>query len=80
MGGDRPAGGGCIGASSKERQDRSTAITKKDWEPIGDGPGYGVTIYRLKVPGGWLIGTGAHDAGVTFYPDPPHEWDGRPLA
>ncbi|HWB83258.1 MAG TPA: hypothetical protein VG675_03900 [Bryobacteraceae bacterium] len=33
---------------------------------------------RAKVPGGWLItpGTGA---GVAFYPDPGHEWDGASL-
>jgi hypothetical protein len=28
---------------------------------------------RAKVPGGWLVACGA---GVTFYPDPLHEWDG----
>jgi hypothetical protein len=28
---------------------------------------------RAKVPGGWLVVCGS---GVTFYPDPGHEWDG----
>jgi hypothetical protein len=33
------------------------------------------TIYRSKVPGGWLLATRPHD-NVTFMPDPQHEWDG----
>lgn len=28
---------------------------------------------RAKVPGGWLVTAGA---GLTFYPDPEHQWDG----
>ncbi len=28
---------------------------------------------RAKVPGGWLVAAGA---GVAFYPDPEHQWDG----
>lgn len=37
-----------------------------------------VMIYRARVPGGWLVLTGgsAGMSGVTFYPDPRHEWDG----
>jgi hypothetical protein len=33
----------------------------------------GYAVARAKVPGGWLIACGT---GVTFYPDPDHEWDG----
>lgn len=33
----------------------------------------GYSAARAKVPGGWLVACGA---GVTFYPDPLHEWDG----
>lgn len=33
-------------------------------------------VARAKVPGGWLV---ACDTGVTFYPDPGHEWDGASL-
>ena len=33
----------------------------------------GYSAARAKVPGGWLVACGA---GVTFYPDPRHEWDG----
>jgi len=37
-------------------------------------------VVRAKVPGGWLIGLRASGAGgVTFYPDPKHEWDGSSL-
>jgi hypothetical protein len=37
---------------------------------------------RTKVPGGWLVVSqfhigGAH--GLTFVPDPKHEWDGGSL-
>lgn len=39
-----------------------------------DAAGYAVA--RAKVPGGWLVACGA---GVTFYPDPAHEWDGASL-
>ncbi|MEN6356064.1 MAG: hypothetical protein ABFD83_03155 [Armatimonadota bacterium] len=47
------------------------------------------TVARAKVPGGWLVafhtsGTGIIDdsygyGGLTFYPDPNHEWDGNSL-
>lgn len=51
------------------------------WETLEtDGaPGH---YYRARVPGGWLVcwansveGTYAY-SGLTFYPDPNHEWDG----
>jgi hypothetical protein len=38
-----------------------------------------VPLLRAKVPGGWLIAA-ASGAGLTFYPDPDHEWDGTSLA
>ena len=31
-------------------------------------------IRRAKVPGGWLVTI--RDEGITFVPDPSHEWDG----
>jgi len=43
------------------------------------------SVYRGKVPGGWLISTfwtsGHNEGGVamTFMPDPTHEWDGGTL-
>jgi hypothetical protein len=36
----------------------------------------GYSAARAKVPGGWLVTCGA---GVTFYPDPRHEWDGASI-
>ena len=31
-------------------------------------------IRRAKIPGGWLVTI--RDEGLTFVPDPKHEWDG----
>jgi hypothetical protein len=33
----------------------------------------GYTVARAKIRGGWLVVCGT---GITFYPDPGHEWDG----
>jgi hypothetical protein len=38
-----------------------------------------VHLLRAKVPGGWLIAA-ASGTGLTFYPDPDHQWDGTSLA
>jgi hypothetical protein len=37
-----------------------------------------LTVSRAKVPGGWLVFTrwGSNLAGMTFYQDPNHQWDG----
>jgi hypothetical protein len=35
-------------------------------------------IRRAKIPGGWLVTI--RDEGITFVPDPKHEWDGGSLA
>jgi hypothetical protein len=45
------------------------------WEPL-DSSDYG--LLRAKVPGGWLVALAG--AGVTFYPDPEHQWDGSSVA
>ena len=34
----------------------------------------GIRIRRAKVPGGWLVTI--RDEGITFVPNPGHEWDG----
>lgn len=39
---------------------------KLDWE-----------VHRAKVPGGWLVLVIHNTSGLTFYPDPEHEWDGE---
>jgi hypothetical protein len=38
-------------------------------------------VHRAKVPGGWLVVTSSGHglSGITFYPDPRHEWDGGTL-
>jgi hypothetical protein len=35
-------------------------------------------IHRAKIPGGWLVTI--RDEGITFVPDPRHEWDGGSVA
>ena len=35
-------------------------------------------IRRAKIPGGWLVAI--RDEGITFVPDPRHEWDGGSVA
>jgi hypothetical protein len=41
------------------------------WTPVDSSP---VQLLRAKVKGGWLIAAGS-GAGLTFYPDPDHEWE-----
>lgn len=36
-------------------------------------------VHRAKVPGGWLVLVVHNTSGLTFYPDPEHEWDGSSL-
>ncbi len=36
-----------------------------------------LSVYRTKVPGGWLVyacNGYHHHGGLTFYPDPAHSW------
>jgi hypothetical protein len=35
-------------------------------------------IRRAKIPGGWLVTI--RDEGITFVPDPRHDWDGGSVA
>jgi hypothetical protein len=37
------------------------------------------SMYRAKVPGGWLVASRPHD-NVLFIPDPHHDWDGGSVA
>jgi hypothetical protein len=48
------------------------------WESLES---QGVNVYRAKVPGGWLVFVvhTLESCGLTFYPDPYHEWDGTSL-
>jgi len=43
-----------------------------EWWKLGD-------VYRTKVPGGWLVLVVNNATGLTFYPDPEHNWDGGSL-
>jgi hypothetical protein len=50
------------------------------WEYLESEPGlFAVFVMRAKVHGGWLVyvsrGDG-NEAGMTFLPDPSHEWNG----
>ena len=51
------------------------------WEWLESVGGYYPATLRAKVPGGWLVYAerGECTAGLTFYPDPRHEWDGSSL-
>ncbi len=40
-----------------------------------------LSVYRTKVPGGWLVyacNGYHHHGGLTFYPDPAHSWADQP--
>ena len=39
----------------------------------------GWKVHRAKVPGGWLVLVMHNTSGLTFYPDPKHNWDGGSL-
>ncbi len=49
------------------------------WEKLATD--YSCPVYRAKVPGGWLVSISGYEGeGLTFYPDPSHEWDGSSLS
>jgi hypothetical protein len=54
---------------------RAPAAPRLQWTPVASSH---VPLLRAKVPGGWLIAAGS-GAGLAFYPDPGHEWDGTSL-
>ena len=33
-------------------------------------------VHRARVPGGWLVLVLHNTSGLTFYPDPQHQWTG----
>ncbi|MEO1094288.1 MAG: hypothetical protein AAFX01_05255 [Cyanobacteria bacterium J06638_28] len=54
------------------------------WEKLDcqNQPTGGLGAWRAKVPGGWIVAIrcgGGEGGGVTFYPDPYHQWDGGSL-
>jgi hypothetical protein len=53
---------------------RGKDMAKLVWEMIEAEPSYR-QIERAKVPGGWLVRMSVGDGGgITFVPDPKHEW------
>lgn len=46
-----------------------------DWERLHNKQKKVPIIYRTAVPGGWLL-SNEDNGGLTFVPDPKHEWDG----
>ncbi|MDR9768112.1 hypothetical protein RJP56_18790 [Shewanella baltica] len=53
-----------------------------NWEALKNNGGLGSSkyTYRTKVLGGWLISSFVSEGmGLTFIPDPKHEWDGNSL-
>ncbi len=55
---------------------RCCIILRMKWTPLKGN----VACLRAKVPGGWLVMVGyGQGAGLTFYPDPQHLWDGTTL-
>ena len=71
------------GESQVVAQERAGRIL--EWQSlVSKGTGFTVSLYRTKVPGGWLIllspsSSGRSDSGVTFLPDPEYKWDGNSL-
>ena len=47
-------------------------MTEVVWERVKDAEGgMKMSLWRAKILGGWLV---AGSLGVTFVPDPKHEW------
>ncbi len=52
-------------------------MTWQNWECIGKlemHGGFTDYMYRMQVPGGWLVWVCSSGGGLTFYPDPDYEW------
>ncbi len=58
-----------------ERAGAETASVRPTWyylRPADDGSV--IRAHRALVPGGWLVAREGAGGGVTFVPDPNHEW------
>jgi hypothetical protein len=50
------------------------------WQELSEVGNKYTSIFRAKVSGEWLVQVEQSDGcGITFYPDPEHEWDGGSL-
>ena len=58
-------------------------MTQLVWERLQCKNSTGMILaWRTKVPGGWLVAInygGGEGGGLTFYPDPNHDWDGASI-
>lgn len=51
-----------------------------EWEKLKNGGDNQCCLFRAKIPGGWLVWITQNDGeGLTYYPDPNHEWDGTSI-
>ena len=69
--------GGPVGTAP----DRSPEDKHVVWEQLQSSGGL-LAVLRAKVPGGWLVYASNgyhHHGGITFYPDPEHQWTGETL-
>jgi hypothetical protein len=56
---------------------RTDVLPGDKWKQSAPG-----VVSRAKIPGGWLVGVESENMrawGLTFVPDPGHEWDGSSL-
>ncbi|SUO97072.1 hypothetical protein [Suttonella indologenes] len=49
---------------------------KLEWQRLKNNDKNLPPLYRSAVFGGWLISNG-YEGGLTFIPDPKHQWDGH---
>ncbi len=60
-------------ASASEALLPQQAPSGDSWASLHDGESQNWVISaRRRVPGGWLVAV--RESGITFYPDPNHEW------
>jgi len=60
--------------------ERNQEVKLIDWEQLESTKG--LTVLRVRVPGGWLVyasNSYHHHGGMAFYPDPDHRWQGGTL-
>jgi hypothetical protein len=72
----RPVGGSEQGSAATSVSYSSTPAPPEIslfWEDLKSD----VRTRRAKLPGGWLVAVTGF--GLTFYPDPEHQWDGKSL-
>ena len=59
------------GGAQQSAGNHAAGEAKLQWERLSSN---WQELRRAKVPGGWLVAVA--NAGLSFYPDPQHQWDG----